>query len=236
MFKKCFLSVLVFFFVLSVTTTADKRRYSWTYEYMTMGRGEVEFENYLTFNTPTINKISGTMSPVMQLAVEFGMTDNFDFAIYQVFSQNKTDGFRYRGFRLRGRYKIGEKDDFFIDPLVYFEYRGVPDFSKQGLEFKFILSKDIGHFNFTFNPMVEFEYEHEAEWLAAYTFGTSYMISELFGFGAEVKGSKYGHYVGPVISHGNEHFWTTLGSQFKITEILHDLPEFQIRLLLGILL
>ncbi len=234
--KSCFLSVFVLFFVLTVVSEADKRRYGWTYEYMTMGRGEVEFENYLTFNTPTIDNISGTMSPVMQFEVEFGMTDNFDFAIYQVFTQNKDDGFRYRGFRLRGRYKIGEKGDFFLDPLLYFEYRGVPDFASHSLEFKFILAKDIGHWNFSFNPMVEYEYEDESEWLAAYTFGTSYMISELFGVGAEAKGSKYGHYLGPVISHGNENFWMTLGSQFKITEIKHDLPEFQIRLLFGILI
>jgi len=82
--------------------------------------------------------------------------------------------------------------------------------------------------------MVEFEYEEEWEFKPAYALGISYEMFELLKVGVEGKGSRDGHYIGPVISHGHEDLWVTLGSAFKVGEVKDGKPEFEIRLLMGV--
>ena len=52
--------------------------------------------------------------------------------------------------------------------------------------------------------------------------------------GVEAKGSEHGHYLGPVVSHGTERLWVTLGSAFGVTDIDDGKAEMQIRMLLGV--
>jgi hypothetical protein len=213
---------------------ADIRSYAWTYEYQVMEKGEAELESYMTLSSPDLNEMKGNTSTEMRYEYEIGMTNNFDFAIYQIFKQSPTSSFQYEGYKFRARYKIGEKGDFFIDPLIYAEYSGKPDFSQHELEFKLILAKDFGDFNFAFNPIVKLE-KAESDWetLLGYTFGMKYGISDLTGFGFEFKGDKYGHYFGPTISHGTHTAYVVLGSLLKISEIKENKPEMYIRLLMG---
>jgi|Deesub1362B_J571_1020462.scaffolds.fasta_scaffold01189_8 hypothetical protein len=224
--------VLIFLFFNN--SFADKRSYVWTYEYKTIGKGESEIETYFTLFTPNIEKINGTMSSEHQIELEIGKTEHFDIAIYQVFNQKPNEEFKYKGFKLRFRYKIGEKGKYFFDPLIYLEYKGKPDFSEHGIEFKIILAKDIGRFNISLNPILEIEREDKWELVPEYAIGMNYEISQLLRVGIEAKGSKNGHYIGPVISHGRDNLWVALGSAFKISEIKEEKPELQIRMILGI--
>jgi len=96
------------------------------------------------------------------------------------------------------------------------------------------LTKDIGNFNISINPIFEFENEEKWEFKPEYALGISYKINPLLRIGLESKGGRDGYYIGPVISHGKEHAWVTLGSAFKISNIKENKPEFQIRLLVGI--
>ncbi|MFQ5869378.1 MAG: hypothetical protein ACE5JC_05705 [Candidatus Zixiibacteriota bacterium] len=226
------LSVLVFW--LASEAFADRRSYVWTYEYKTVEKGEAEVESYFTLSTPDIGKIKGTMGSEHQIELEVGMTEHFDFSIYQVFSQNPGEGLEYKGFKLRSRYRIGEKGRYILDPLIYLEYKGKPDFSEHGVEFKLVLAKDAGRFNIALNPVFEFERKQEWEFEPEYAVGISYEIGELLRVGLEAKGSEDGDYLGPVVSHGREDLWVTLGSAFQVGEIEDGKPEFQIRMLLGV--
>ncbi|UCG51601.1 MAG: hypothetical protein JSW58_15670 [Candidatus Latescibacterota bacterium] len=215
---------------------ADQRAYVWTYEYMTLPRGATELESYTTISTPDVNKFEGITSTEQQLELEVGMTDRFDFAIYQVFIQEPESDLRYKGYKLRARYRFGEKDKYPLDPLVYAEYKGKPDFSEHGIELKLVLAKDIGRLNIALNPILELERE-DGEWEAEpeYAVGLSFgIVDELLRLGIEGKGSEHGHYVGPVISHGRQHAWMTLGSAIKASNIDEGKPELQVRLVVGI--
>ena len=237
MFKKLTLAVFVMVlsgFFLSKDSLADQRFYVWTYEYKTVEKGGAEVENYFTLSTPDIGHIKGTTSSEHQIELEVGMTERFDFSIYQIFNQDPGGGLKYKGFKLRSRYKIGKKGNYILDPLIYLEYKGKPDFSEHGIEFKLILARDMGRFNVSLNPIFEFEREDEWEFEPAYAIGASYEISQLLRVGLEAKGSEYGHYLGPVISHGREDLWVTLGSAVKIGGVEEGKPEFQIRMLLGV--
>ena len=214
---------------------ADKRSYVWTYEYLTMEAGEVELEHYLTFTSPSSNSFEGVTSTEHNIEIEVGMTDRFDFSIYQVFKQGPESQLNYSGYKLRARYRIGEKNKYFMDPLLYFEYKGKPDFSEHGYEGKLILAKDINNFNIAINPVFEMEYAHE-EWQAEikYNAGVNYKVGGLLNIGIEARGSENGHYLGPVLSHGTGKAWFTLGSAFAITEIKNGKPEIMFRMILGI--
>lgn len=228
--------IVLILLLTSSISYSDDRSYVWTYEYKTLERGEGEVEVYTTFSSSDINKLKGNMTAEHQVELEVGMTERFDIGIYQIFKQNPGESLIYDGFKIRGRYRIGDKGKFFIDPLLYLEYKGKPDFSEHGIELKFITAKDFENFNVSFNPILEFEYKDKWEVLPAYSLGTSYRIGRLFRAGLEFKGSENGHYIGPVISHGNEYLFVVLGSAFKISNIKEKKPEFQLRMLLGVAL
>ncbi len=182
-------SLMILFLTLYLVSEsfADKRSYVWTYEYKTVERGKAEVESYFTLSTPNIRQLEGTMSSEHQIELEVGMTERFDFSIYQVFNQNPNEGLKYKGFKLRSRYKIGEKGSYILDPLIYLEYKGKTDFSEHGIECKLILAKDVGRFNISVNPIFEFERENEWIFEPEYAIGTSYEISKLLRLGLEAK-------------------------------------------------
>ncbi|MEE9455551.1 MAG: hypothetical protein V3W11_00180 [bacterium] len=219
---------------LAVQASADKRSYVWTYEYKTVERGRAEVEAYFTLSTPDAGHMRGLASTEHQLELEVGMTERFDFSIYQIFSQSPDEGLNYKGFKLRGRYKIGESGKFVVDPLVYLEYKGEPNFYEHTFELKLVLAKNVGAFNLCVNPIVELEGNGEWELEPEYAVGASYKIGELLRVGAEGKGGESGHYLGPVISHGRDNLWIALGSANRLGKAADGAPEFQLRMLLGV--
>ena len=229
------ISTMVIIMLLTNIAKADKRSYVWTYEYQTMEAGEVELEHYLTFSTPSSDSFEGITTTEHNIEIEVGMTDHFDFSIYQVFKQIPESQFQYSGYKLRFRYRLGEKGDYLMDPLLYFEYKGKPDFSGHGYEGKLILAKDFGKFNFSINPVLEYEYENSTwESELKYNAGISYKLGSLLKFGVEARGGENGHYIGPVISHGTGKAWIALGSVIAVTDIKNNKPEMMIRMILGI--
>jgi len=233
--RNILISTVVIIMILANIVKADKRSYVWTYEYQTMEAGEVELEHYLTFSTPSSESFNSITTTEHNVEIEVGMTDRFDFSIYQVFKQAPESEFQYSGYKLRFRYRLGEKGDYFVDPLLYFEYKGKPDFSEHGYEGKLILAKDFGNINIALNPVIEYEYEDD-EWESEvkYNAGISYKFGGLLKIGLETRGGENGHYVGPVISHGTGKAWIALGSAFAITDIKNNKPEMMIRMILGI--
>jgi len=234
---KFFVTLLFTFFLIEVTFPvigyADNRSYVWTYEYQTVSRGEAELESYFTLSTPDRRRMSGTTTTEHMIELEVGMTERFDFAVYQIFSQSPGQSLHYDGFQLRARYRIGEKGEFFFDPLFYLEYKGVPDFSESALETKLILARDFGRLNIALNPIVVFEFGEEDNVEPEYAIGARYSINRLLRIGIEAKGSEDGHYIGPVISHGGK-YWIALGSAFKVGSVESGKPGFELRMIFGI--
>lgn len=233
---KSSISLAVMIMLLSsVRVMADWRSYVWTYEYQTIERGGAEFESYLTLSTPESDRMSGITTAEHQFELEVGMTDRFDFAIYQVFKQPPGETLEYDEYKLRGRYRFGEKGAFALDPLIYLEYIGKPDFSAHEFELKLILARDFDKFNFAANPRIEFASEDD-DWETelGYAAGATYRLTNFLKAGVEAKGNDKGHYIGPVISHGRHDLWATLGTAFAVSHVDDNRPKFQARLLLGV--
>ena len=225
-------TIIIIMFFMAAFCTADQRHFVWTYEYKTVDQGEVEFEHYYTTSYPNASDLTFEQTTGHQFELEIGMNERFDFAIYHQFEQNQ-EIFNYKGYKLRWRYRIGEKNQLLLDPLLYLEYHGNSDFSKHAIESKIILAKETDHLIASFNPIVEIE-KGEQEVEIEYAAGVAYKINNILNIGIEFKGGKNGHYWGPTISHGTHDIWLSLGSAFALGTIKEGKPEMEIRMIMGV--
>ncbi|MCM8797558.1 MAG: hypothetical protein NC923_06780 [Candidatus Omnitrophica bacterium] len=149
-------------------------------------------------------------------------------------NKNYDDGSEYDGFKLRTRYRMGEKGKFIVDPLLYFEYIRDDDFSKPNMgEAKLILAKDIGGFNISYNEIIKRELEREGKTGHEYATGISYAFASRFRVGIESKGDfpKEKYALGPTLSCTFKKAFITLGSLFGLNE---RTDELQTRVIIGI--
>ncbi len=232
--------LLLAMFILSVGASsayADRRSYVWTYEYMTMPKGMWELETYVTTEVPNLHKSNiNVVKP--QLELEYGITGRWDVAMYQMWKfKNKKyeNDSEYEGFKLRTRYRIGEKGKFFVDPLFYFEYIRDDDLSKPNVgEAKLVLAKDIGDFNVSYNQIIKRNLEREGKPDHEYATGINYAFTHRLKFGFESKGnySKEKYAFGPTISYAFKKAFVAVGAVFGLNENTDDL---QTRMIVGVL-
>lgn len=221
---------------ISSKAFADRRSYVWTYEYQTMPKGMAEIEYYLTTKVPDTAK-SNINTWEHQVELEYGITDRWDISLYQIFKQTNTASsskFEYNGFKIRTRYRFGEKGKYFIDPELYLEYIRNDDLSKPNIfEGKLILAKDLGKFNIAYNQILKQELEYDGETEHEYAFGASYEISPKIRLGLESKGNytKDKYSLGPTVSLATEDFWVSLGVLSALNERTDDV---QARMIIGI--
>ncbi len=233
-FNRIGIGVLIVLFAVTAAF-ADQRAYVWTYEYTTLKAGEAEFEQYFTISAPDRGSLRGATTTEFNLEFEVGMTDRFDFGLYQVFEQLPQNSLRYIGYKLRFRYRFTERGHYFMDPLLYLEYKGKPDFFRHAIEGKLILAKTAGNWNMALNPTWEYAKEgddQELEW--EYSTGVNYQVGPLLWLGLETFGNADNQYWGPVIAHGVGDLWVALGSGFALKEAPGGKPEFMMRLLIGV--
>lgn len=209
---------------------ADQRPFVWTYGSDMMARGQTEVEHYTTLASPDWTRRAANMKATHQIELEIGMNDWFDFAIYQVLSQQAGQDTHWDGMKLRGRFRISD-DVRWFRPVFYAETKLDATLSEPEYEFKLLLERELSGFTFALNPIVELE-EDETEFkLAA---GIAYALSKTFSFGAELRNSEYGTWVGPTISHGKPGLYTALGAAWSLDDPEGGKPSHEIRLIIGI--
>jgi len=227
----------VFAGLIGGVARADRRGYVWTYEYMTMPKGEFEIEYYLTLKAPDTDDFDNKNTWEHQAEFEYGLTDYWDISVYQRWQQTNTaaeDKFEYTGTKLRTRYRFGEKGMYPLDTLLYLEYIR-PDSSHEPefLEGKIILAKDIGPFNVAYNQILKTGISHDGDTEHEYAAGVGYEISPAWRIGLESTGNytedKY--HAGPTLSWGDKHAWLAAG---VVTGLNDRSDDLRFRLILGI--
>lgn len=208
------LFLLLLFGLLTIQVSGDGRRYVWTYEYQTLPRGEAELESYTDFSHIDTD-LGRQASTALQYEYEIGMNHRFDVGIYQKFKQLPGSSLAYDGFKIRMRYRLGEKGTWLLDPLIYLEYKDNAAFDQSVLETKLILARDFDRFNISLNPVLEFK-ENEIEF--EYAAGFSYHLYPILSLGLETKGNSENFYWGPTLSHGKNDLWFALGVLFPGAE------------------
>ena len=232
--SKQVLYISVFIFVLISSTFADRRSYVWTYQYMTLPEGSTELEFYQT------TKLSLFDTWEYRIEVEHGVTDHFDFSVYQIFNQKEGDAFRWDAVQFRARYRFGEVGQYLLDPLIYIEYNRKLDLTEPNkIESKLILAKNINKTNISFNPVYEFFFAPGTEHELGLDIGLSYEFNPKFILGIEStsrfevedNNTKTGSYLGPTMSFASGNWWYTIGTGFGVTE---ESDDARVRFLMGI--
>src|SRR5512139_386809 len=106
--------------IMASAAMADTRSYVWTYEYGTEPKGGAEIEYYFTADHG--GKDSTGTNYEHQVELEYGITDHWDVGMYQMINKEGSESLDYEGFKLKTRYRFGERGKYFIDPEVYVEY------------------------------------------------------------------------------------------------------------------
>jgi len=236
MLGKTILTGISLFILLSNLALADRRAYVWTYEYQTMPKGELELEYYLDYRAPDWGNKS-ISKWTHQIELEYGIANHFDFALYQVFVQNSTDGYKYDEMKVRMRYRLFEVGLFVVDPLLYLEYKRPANASEPNeLEGKLILARDFDQFNLAGNFIIERGLVAGAKWVTEYALGANYQFVPAFKFGIEAIGNFESApdneaLLGPTASFAADKFFLTLGALWGVNEQSDD---FRLRYILGI--
>jgi len=233
--KSLFLIILAF--VLSVPqANADRRKYAWTYQFATIEREATELEFYQT------TKLDSTDKWEYKLEIEHGLTPRWDLSVYQIFAQSEGESLKWDAFQIRTRYKLAHAGQLWIDPLIYLEYNRKTDLTKQNkLEAKLILSKPVGRWDISANPMYEFfwapgEPIHEP----GIDIGLSYELHYRFSLGLESVSrwkfqegadDKQSWYVGPTMSLASGTVFYTIG---YLTGLTDDSDDARVRFLMGV--
>ena len=210
---------------------ADQRNFVWTYENIMLEPGETELELYFTNYLPNfdISKNPDINTLKLEAEIEIGMTENLEVSFYNVFKESpeyNEDGtilrkLQYDEYKLRFKYRVFKNGHKWA-PLFYSELKGKPDFTKWVAEQKLIFNRKFNNINFSFNPILELEFElqdngkWEKEIETEFAAGFSYNRGENFSYGIDLKSSEYSTYIGPVLAHGNEDKWWTIGIMKKV--------------------
>jgi len=211
------------------SASADRRIFGFTYPYMTLPQGGFELEHYLDakifdeLDDPSTDDVETehAIEWKHQVEAEYGITDHWDFGLYQVFSQGPFGSLGYDGTKLRSRYRFAEEGQLFVDPAVYLEVGFFDDEVK--LEQIAILGRKFGPvelaLNLKFEEVFQIKGGDTFEFEFYPSFGVGYHVNEYFAVGLEYMGKMkmedgeyeyFVHYLGPSLSvHGN-HFWWTV--------------------------
>jgi hypothetical protein len=182
--------------VASAPARADRRAYGTTYEAVTAPKGELDVEMWSTYARDG-EVLDGPPARGLRnmLELEYGITDRWDMALYNLLDTDTTTGDTgYGGAKLETRYRLLPAGSWLVDPIIYFELQllreGHSD-AKQKAEVKLILARDEGPWNVAFNLAAEAEHLRTSEWIpeTEYALGVSRELAgpavklglELFG-------------------------------------------------------
>ena len=243
--KKLGTTLLILLFAVSLGVTdglAHTRRYVFNQEYRTIPQGMFEIENWVKFKVPNRQK-SNVRTWEYEEELEYGLTDRFTIANYHTWeTKNKKgpdDSTVYKGFKIEAKYRIGEKGKYWVDPLLYFEWkREVRAKNENVFESKLILSKDFGKLNLNYNQIMENQLGSGGRTAQQFTVGTNYEFPHDIHVGVEAKGDYWrpGSHrnrisLGPALAWEGKYFWVAASLLFGLNRAADD---FEARAIVGI--
>lgn len=216
---------------------AHARTYVFSQEYQTLPQGTFELENHTTLKVPR-DEHSNVNTWTFQNELEYGVTDHLNIAHYEVWERqnkrNDDDTTKYAGFFWEAKYRIGERGKYWVDPLLYVEYKYDPRTrftgASQTLESKIVLSKDLGdRWNVVYNHVLESKFGHKGRTDHKFTSGLNYEFADGLHLGLEFKGdywragsNKNRLALGPTLAWENRYFWMAWGAAFGVNRHADD--------------
>lgn len=170
---------------------AHLRDYLVDQPYYTAKQGEFEVELWNDLNLKEADN-DDTYSSRHQIEMEYGLTNHWQWAYYEVFKWDRKDDFERDMFKIETKYRFFESGELPVDIALYGEYKnpnGRQNARSDELEGKLILSKDIGPWNFIANLITEKKINTHSFWKFEVTLGASYPLNPRTRVGVEFKES-----------------------------------------------
>lgn len=218
--------------LISTSTRADERRFTYSYEPETLPAGAVEFENWVTLRAGKGD--AGGQENYnrwdLRQEIEFGITDRYTLGVYlneeaesyrdSATGANESD-FEWKGLSLENRYNVLNPAEHAVGLTLYLE--GTYSGEEAGLEEKIILGQRYGDWKWAFNLIHETEWEDnlkEVEGEIGASFGLARDLGRNWALGLEVRNvtlipgydefESSAVFVGPVLSYRQERWWAAL--------------------------
>jgi hypothetical protein len=228
---------------------ADRRLFTWTYEYKTVPQGQTAIELWHTQTRSMWDSSDAGAGTALEqiLEIEHGLTDHWDAALYTVFTQLASDDpmiasqpFSFHELKLETRYRFADRGEWPVDLLVYGEVAKEFGAGVYEVETKAIFARDFDLVTAAVNLISEVEFgpdvpetEVELGWAAGITYELHPKLNigvETYGV-VEVEESEVLAAVGPAISVApSSNLWVTVTTAFGFDEA----PAFSARMILGI--
>lgn len=229
------------------TAAADRRSFTWTYEYTTTPERQTEVELSTLQRRATFDGDASPQGFALQLEIEHGITDRWDIALYHVFDQT-TDGmgggtpFGLHEVKLETRYRVKERGELPVDVLLYGEVAKEFGAGVYEVEAKAILARDLGRATVAANLIGEVELGNdvdEPELELGWAAGLTYEVSPRWKVGAETWGSfeaeepdELGASAGPALSWApSSRMWVSGTAGFGLTD---EADAFSARVIIGL--
>lgn len=228
---------------------AGERRFTYSYEATTQPKGEVEYEQWVTWKTDkdTDSKFDRID---FRHELEFGITDNFQLGLYiadwryQDGRSVDDNGAEYRDTAIELIYNLSDPVEDDLGFALYGEVKFGDELFE--LEGKLIVQKNLGKWVLAWNGTVEAEWEgsdySEDNGEFSQTLGASYQFSPKLTAGFELlheveyedwsEWQDHVVYLGPNVSVRTPGWWMTITPLFQVTDIDNE-PNFQARFIFG---
>ena len=246
------LSAGIFALVVVSMAWADPRPFTLTYDAYPIGKGALEYEQWVTFNADKESEHDFRQFQVLH-ELEYGISDNFDLGLYFLrwnYEDSRDEsGTQYDGGALELIYTILNPGKDRWGLALYGEIA----MAENELEFeqKVIVQKDIGKWIFAYNLILETEIEgvfdsdeeNEVEGVLGHAFGVTTAVARTWFVGGELlvesvfsDWSDYEGttaYLGPTISYqGGDHWWVTVTPAYQVTDEEEE-ADWKVRLIAG---
>lgn len=244
------LAALTFIVCSSSLVYATERHFTFTYEVTTADKGELELENWATWQfhrgrdgAPRTHEFD------FRHELEYGITDRFQASLYLADwnisdHPGRDDRVHYDDAALEVIYRLTNPVTDLFGSAVYGEVRGGRDLAE--IEGKILLQKNCGNWIAAYNATVEGRWtgEHlsEREGEFAQTAAVSYEINPRCTVGAEAlheidipnwdKAGKSVVWAGPNVSVRSGHWYATFTALARLSDN-RDEPDLQTRLITG---
>ena len=204
---------------------ADRKSFSYTYEYATLPEGQTELEIWHTEARDTWSSDTAERFEE-KLEIEHGITDHWDMSMYTVLAESTDEQFHLDAVRAESRYRFADRGEWPVDTVAYLEVAKDFGTSLYEIEAKGIFARDFDKVTVAGNIIGEValgnnvpETELEIGWAA----GATYELDPKVRIGVETWG---GHEedatrwaVGPALSLApTSTFWLAATAGFGLSD------------------
>jgi hypothetical protein len=218
---------------------ADRRAFTFTYEYPTQPEGNLEIELWNTQIRDGLGEDGGTSAIEQQLQIEYGITDYTSISLFQTVEQGGDSGLRYGRTKLELGHRFAERGEWPVDITLYLELAKPFGEAAVELQPKLILARDFAAFTLAANLIGKIELEREtdadgdkaieATFIPAWAVGLTYEVVPQLKIGAENWGERNTEdniesWAGPALAWApSTKFWATASAGFGLTDHSADL-------------